>query len=384
MDIRAMKREDLKEAAVLANRIFREPGHSSMADAFPPIFSGAYQSSLGLYVDGKLVAFMGLVPHLLRIGKAEVPMFALGSVCTDPEHQGKGYAGLLLDHIFAHMEASGASLLYVSGAGKLYARNGCKSFGSTRKYRLHAGMASMDSATASAEGIHIREAVESDRFQLHNLYKETTVRYERSLLETGVLMQAEAIAGIYMLEHRVLVAFLDERIIAYAVLAVRGNHMNDAVPFMVEGAGDAGALEQLLLHALRTGIAEELEVTIPWHEHEWRKTLDRYPYADGAQSGTIRIVSPERFWRSITPYMEEIDDEAASQISVHNMAVPSGEDRAVRLKVGQAELTLTQNEWISLLFDDAWDIPSITEEQGAILKRLLPIPTPYPAGLNFV
>ncbi|MFF2888809.1 GNAT family N-acetyltransferase [Paenibacillus sp. NPDC057967] len=382
MDIRAMNKADLKEAAALANRIFREPGHSSMADAFPPIFSGAFQSSLGLYVEGSLVAFMGLVPHLLRIGKAEVPMFALGSVCTDPEHQGKGYAGLLLDRVFAHMEASGASHLYISGAGKLYARNGCKPFGSTRRYRLHAGIASI--AAPTAEGLHFREGMESDRFEIHSLYKETAVRYERGLFETGMLMQAEAIAGIYKLEHRVLVAVRDDRIIAYTVLAVKGKQATDAVPFMVEGAGDAGALEQILLHALRSGMAEELDVTVPWHEHAWREKLDRYPYADGTQSGTIRIVSPERFWKSITPYLVEIDAEATSLVSVQNVAVPSGEAEAVRLKVDQAELTLNQNEWISLLFDAAWDIPSITEEQREILKRLLPIPTPYPAGLNFV
>lgn len=384
MDIRAMNKYDLKEAAALANRVFREPGHSSMADAFPSIFSGAYHSSLGLYLDGKLVAFMGLVPHLLRIGKAAVPMFALGSVCTDPEHQGKGYAGLLLARVFTHMEASEASLLYVSGAGKLYARNGCKPFGSTRRYRLHVGMAFLDTALSTDEGIQIREGGESDRFAIHSLHMESDVRYERSLFETGVLIQAEAIAGIYKLEHRALVAVRNDRIIAYTVLAVKGSLNTAAVPFLVEGAGEAGAVEQLLLYALRTGLAEELDVTVPWQEHALREVLDRYPYADVPQSGTIRIVNPERFWRSMVPYLEEIDCEALREVSVHNVSVPSGEEYAVRLKVGQSDLTLNQCEWISLLFDAAWDIPSISDEQRALLKRLLPIPMPYPSGLNFV
>ncbi|RJX38189.1 GNAT family N-acetyltransferase [Paenibacillus pinisoli] len=384
MDIHAMNQYDLKEAAALADRVFREPGHSSMADAFPSIFSGAYHSSLGLYLDGRLVAFMGLVPHLLRIGKAHVPMLALGSVCTAPEHQGKGYAGLLLDRVFAHMEASGASLLYVSGAGRLYARNGCKPFGSTRRYRLHAGMAFMDAVSSTDEDIQIREGGESDRFAIHSLYEETAVRYERSLFETGVLMQAEAIAGIYKLEHRVLVAVRDERIIAYTVLAVKGRLNTDAVPFLVEGAGDAGAVEQLLLYALRTGMAVELDVTVPWQEHALREVLDRYPHADGTQSGTIRIVNPERFWRSMAPYLEEKDPAALIEVSLQNVLVPSGEEGAVRLKVGRADLTLSQSEWISLLFDAAWDLPSISEEQRAVLERLLPIPMPYPSGLNFV
>jgi GNAT superfamily N-acetyltransferase len=79
---------------------------------------------------------MGLVPGLIRVGLACLRLYSFGSVCSHPDHRGKGYAGLLLEQALNHIDRADASLLLVSEDRSLYRRAGCLPFGSVKRYEI--------------------------------------------------------------------------------------------------------------------------------------------------------------------------------------------------------------------------------------------------------
>ena len=115
VEIRIIHNDELTEAAALSDAVFRDAEQTSMAIAFPHIFSAGLNQSFAAFEAGKLVAFMGLVPKILNIGPAKLQIHCLGSVCTAPEARGKGYASLMLEQVYRLLEQSGTSLLLVSG-----------------------------------------------------------------------------------------------------------------------------------------------------------------------------------------------------------------------------------------------------------------------------
>src|SRR4051812_3407039 len=113
-EIRFANNEELKQAAALADSVFRDSEQTSMGVAFPQIFSAGLNQSMAAFEAGKLVAFMGLVPNIINVGHSQLQIHCLGSVCTDPEYRGKGHASLILEQIYAFIKQSGSCMLLVS------------------------------------------------------------------------------------------------------------------------------------------------------------------------------------------------------------------------------------------------------------------------------
>ncbi|MBR2569770.1 MAG: GNAT family N-acetyltransferase [Paenibacillus sp.] len=376
--IRFVQKQGMDEAAKLADLTFRKEGHQPMADAFPLIFSGAYASSVGMYVDDKLVSFMGLVPSQMKIGAAAIPCFSLGSVCTDIHFRGKGYAGLLLDRVFEHIEASQGSLLLVSGDRSLYTRRGCVYFGSVYRYKLTREQAYRLPSLVEA-GATIREAEERDRLVRQQLADSSQVRFERGLLERAVLEQARAQASLAKLEQRIFVVEREGVVEAFITLGIRGPLHTDASPMVI----DWGGKEDVVAAALGTLITDlslpELRLAVLWQETGLLAQLKSFPFVKGMNQGTVKLVNPVRFWNQLLPYLETRDEDALAHIDVNEVR---GEDK-VELTVAGVRYVIPTTAFASLLFNPD---PDVAPELGSSpwLNKLLPIPLPYTAGLNFI
>lgn len=376
-DIRFVSREELKKAAELSDLVFRGEGQTSMAAKFPGIFSGSFMSSPGVFEDGQLVAFAGLVPGFIQIGAASVPIFSLGSVCTHPEYRGKGYANAILQRVFDHIDRSGGSLLLVSGTRDLYIRQGCHTFGSVRSYLLTTENEAVRKAAAGPA--FVREAEEQDWFGLQRLAENREVRFNRSLYELATLVRAEAISDIYKLKQKIYVAETDGRLLAYAVIAVRKELKTDAVPLVIEWGGAPEAALQAITWAIAANGISELMLPVAWHETEMIEALGNSAYLETPNPGTVKIINPVRLWLQIHPYLQQKSPEAVNGVEVH-YAAPGGE---TVLTVNGTAVHLNDKELISLFFDTdpQLELPAASREQ---LKELFPVPLPYASGLNFV
>ncbi|MNO21660.1 hypothetical protein D3C76_114360 [compost metagenome] len=377
-DIRFVSREELKKAAELSDLVFRDNGQTSMAAKFPGIFSGSFMSSPGVFEDGQLVAFAGLVPGFVQMGGVSVPVFSLGSVCTHPEFRGKGYANAILQRVFDHIDRSGGSILLVSGTLDIYIRQGCHTFGAVRSYLLSLENEVLRKAAAGPASI--REAEESDWFELQRLAENRDVRYERSLYELATLVRAEAIADIYKLKQKIYVAELDGRLLAYVIIAVRDKLKTEAGPLVIEWGGAPEAVLQAISRAIAENEISELKLPVPWHETEMIEALGNSAYLEAPNTGTVKIVNPARLWLQIHPYLQQKCPEALSGVQLHNAAGQAG---AAVLTVNGTAVHLSAKELISLFFDTGTqlELPAEGREQ---LKQLFPVPLPYASGLNFV
>ncbi|QJD87294.1 GNAT family N-acetyltransferase [Cohnella herbarum] len=376
-EIRFVEEKEIGSAAALADLVFRDEEQTSMGVAFPFIFSGNFGSSVGAFEDGKLAAFMGLVPSELQIGKAVLPLFSMGAVCTHPDYRGRGYAGDMLKLAFEHIAASGASLLYVSGDRSLYRRHGCHRFGSVRNYSIKPGQFMETEQAGSAS---YRKFRESDRFRLQALADDAFARYRRGLYETALLIRSESLASISKLRNETYVAESEGSIAAYAVVAMPAEHPTQSSPFVVEWGGDAVKAAQLLSFIQESRGLSELRVAVPFHDSDMQEALQRVPYTEGTNTGTVKIIDPKRLLTQLAPYLKEKNNEVAPRITLDNV---KGEEGAAELRIDDNSIRLTSEELVSVLFDLDPDVAAIAQYRE-MLGKLFPIPLPYAAGLNFV
>ncbi|WP_158594335.1 GNAT family N-acetyltransferase [Cohnella faecalis] len=368
-EIRFVSKDDCKEAAALADFVFRDKEQSSMAVAFPSIFSGSYESSIGVYEEDKLVAFAGLVPSVLQIGPSRVPIFSLGAVCTHPDFRGRGYAGAMQNEAFSHIEKSGGTMLLVSGELDIYLRNGCRRFGAMREYSLKPETAARIEHKSSNRKLIVREARESDWFMLNELDEANPVRYRRSMYELATLTRAEAIASIYKLKHRIYVAEEAGTAIAFAIVAVKAQWETGSQPRVIEWAGEAEAAALILACAVRENSLSELGLFVPWQEKALQSALEPASYEPTTNSGTVKIVNPMRLWERLQPYLFERNKELASRISLAD--ANTGEEGAVELTVDGIAYSLHADELTTLLFDPEPQLPA--ELAGnSIVQALFP------------
>lgn len=301
MELKQLTINQLEEAVRLADLVFRDEEQISMGKAFPQIFHPPLEShSFGIYEDGLLLSFMGLVPHLIRIGDARVTAFSLGSVATHPSYRGKGYASRLLTEVISYVTSAGASLLLVSGLLPLYRRAGCHPFGEIRGFHLTSEHLPLLSSAVPPYSIRKRES--KDILPMSILAADRKVAYEQSPYDLMLLIEQESLASCEKRKHLVWVAEGKEGMAGYLITAIpydRGAQKQLAL----EWAGDPPAVTALLAHALRQNPELPLEIPVPFHEEELISRLSPFPSARLENQGTVKILNAPLLRRQLEPYL---------------------------------------------------------------------------------
>ncbi|SEG57426.1 GNAT family N-acetyltransferase [Paenibacillus sp. UNC499MF] len=428
MNVRLVKPDEMTGAAALADSIFRDGEQVSMAAGFPYLFSAVTSYSFGAYgEDGRMTAFMGLLPSAVRIGAARLNVFSVGAVCTAPEARGHGVAGKLLDAVKEQVAAADGDLILVSGTRSLYTRAGCRTFGTIRRYTLtpemapalreaasgaaaaaQAGAGAADTAAppasqagasggaAAAEPFLCREWTRSDLPALAKLAASREVAFEQSQWDLAMLIDAQAYARCVKLGHRVYVAERRGVPAAFLVAALPGSLRPKMTPFAIEWAGETPAVAALLAHALETAAPEKLDVLASRHDARLAALLQEHaPFADEQILGTVYVPDAARLFRRLKPYLAGLQPEKAAGLE----GSPGAADRGIRLSYpGLDDLELDADAWIALLFDGAFVMPEEAADSAAApvlpegtpaqwretLTGLFPVPFPSTSGLNYI
>ncbi|SCW77337.1 Acetyltransferase (GNAT) domain-containing protein [Paenibacillus tianmuensis] len=378
-DIRLVRPNEMAEAVKLSDSIFRDAQQISMKPAFPDVFSTALGQSYGAFEDGKLVSFMGLVSVTIRIGKAMLGTYQLGSVGTDPAARGKGYASQILQRIFDHIDKAGASLLLVSGDRSLYTRVNCLPFGVIRRYTVDAAAAQELQSRHASEGVRVRDLEATDWLYLRELAGARLTRFEQSVTDLANLVHSEAFVSCIKMKHRVLVAERDGKPVAFLVAAVPNPPLDPKrVPFLIEAAGDGPAVALLAAYALKRMELEQIELPVSVHESDWQEALAPTQYQEEPNHGTIYVVRPERLIEQLRPYWEETAPGRHEALRVQ-----SAGDGRVKLEYDGLSAELAPQAFISLVFGGNEGMAEHSTLRSS-LKELFPVPFPFTAGLNFV
>jgi predicted N-acetyltransferase YhbS len=381
MEMRLVRKEELIQAANLADSIFRVTGQTSMREAFPLIFAPESIHSFGAFDGERLVSFIGFVPFVLKVGNARLQVFSIGSVCTHDDYRGQGIAGKLLDLCKQHAAVSGASLIFISGGRSLYTRAQCFPFGQTKRFAIDSESAAQLTVRWNSAGEEhaIRLLEPTDVFGQHAVARSRGVAFEQSIADIARLTSAEAYTSCIKLTQQTLVALTaDGDIEAFAVVAIPGRDVvgESEKPLALEWAGPAEAVAALLADAVARFRLPLLEAPIGWHEQQLAQLLQEANLASTAEpaAGTVYIVNAQRLLNQAAPYFAGAGVDTfgmKQQPSIQLM--PTG---TYRLALSQGSMDLTPNELVSLLFDPC----SVHREA---ITGYVTLPLPNLNGLNF-
>ncbi|MWV46935.1 GNAT family N-acetyltransferase [Paenibacillus sp. HJL G12] len=379
MNIRKVLSHELGEAAALSDFVFRQPDQKSMGTLFPYLFQPGISHSYGAFTEeGTMVAFMGMVPEVIRAGDARLQVFGLGSVCTHPDYRGQNLASRLLEECMAHAKRSGASLVFISGDRSLYMRSGCQYFGRVAFAALNQSAASVLEASRTEEWT-IRSMQPEDIFQVSALFSAARTGYEQGPAQLLALMGASAIPDIYRLEPQMLVAMKNGRIEAFAVAAVhsedeRSTASSDEPSRAVEWAGDVQGCSLLLAEMYRRFPAKEMIIPVPWQQKKLLELLKASgaSITSGRNSGTVWIADAASLLTQCSPLLPEFWN------SVFRVSGDPEQERAYTLRKGEKDLQWDDNDLLSLLFDP--ESPHVSMAPDGFTT----IPLPYLSGLHFV
>jgi predicted N-acetyltransferase YhbS len=378
-EFRFANKEELKQAAALSDSVFRDSEQTSMGAAFPQIFSAGLNQSIAAFEDGKLVAFMGLVPNIINIGHSQLQIHCLGSVCTDPEYRGKGHASLMLEQIYAFIKQAGSCLLLVSGDRTLYTRTGCRKFGAIKHYSITANDAEIFLQGNKDNSISFRLFETKDAFPLYQLRKNSRVNYEESLFGIGQLIDNGAIASISKLNNKVYVAELDGKIIASVIVAVQVNLVSEAEPFIVEWNGVASVAVSLIAYVMQQLSLTKINLYSPWHEADMHEALEGVSFTANHNAGTVKITDSKKLWDQLLPHLIEKNSSAARVVEL----LESEDPETICLSVLSNVIRISYDEFVALLFNPDANVPSLKPFKS-VLDRLFPIAFPYTAGIHYI
>ena len=364
MEIRRLRADEFEQAIQLADKTFRDQEHTSMGQAFPHVFSAELGQSFGAFDGETLISFMGLVPATLQIGAATLTIFSIGSVCTHENYRQQGISTKILHEIYRYTDQATASLLFVSGDRGMYMRNQCYHFGKTSNYRIGKRDSGYDG--------EIRLGQPEDIFQIDGLRRTTKVRYDSSIWEWQVLLEAGAYPSIFKMKQALYVASRDGVIEGYAVMGMPTTSSTEQQAIVTEWGGNTKAVYEIFQNVLAQGLVQEIGLTIPWHE-EFCEELSQHPYKEQENSGTIHIVNAARLLEQLKPYLHQKNTQVAQSLTIEMV-----DDNHVILHYSGENLRLTLEELVTLLF-----VPQEDHLLGE-LQTIFPIPLPHTEGMYYV
>lgn len=368
-EIRRLNTSDAAEAIQLSNKVFRKNSEKSMGEAFPHIFlPHQIANSFGMFHHGELVSFIGCVPSNIKMGPALLSVISIGSVCTDPEHTGKGYASRLLNEVIKQANDARASLMLVSGERSLYARAGCHPFGNFLSDTFKVSKLSLGEAATINK--RIRKYKHSDLFQLKELLNTGQAFYESSLSDVQMLLQAESLTSCINLSHEILVSEQENKIDSFIVYGVPIQPSEKRAGKVIQWGGTTENVFCLLSEALKISNLEHIEIHIPVQEHQqWSQYSGHVVKQKVRNMGTVKILSAGRLFEQLYPYFEE-------KGKLLNVAVINQE---VEIRFGGDRIVFDIESFISLLFDS-----KMHNQIPQWLQDVFPIPFPRTDGLHFV
>jgi predicted N-acetyltransferase YhbS len=388
IEVRQMQLHELDEAVRISDEIFQREARKkrSMGKVYPLVFSPRlFSHSFGVFQDGQLISFMGLVPSTIKIGSASLKIFSLGPVGTLPDYRKRGHASEVLRAVLKYIDTADASLLFVSGRLELYRKANCHLYGSIHEFVLDNG-----SAAAILQGsdhyndITIRELRSTDMLKLTEIANSRSVCYKQSVEDLALLLDAAAPAHHRWQNYKVLVAEQKGRLTGFVVVGVpysrewNQDANGKARPLAYEWGGDANATSILFARAVQLYGLSELVVPVPWHEKELITELSQSRCSQRPNTGTTHVVNSERLIAQLRPYLMDKRPNTCDQLQVKLL-----ENGHTRVNVEDQEVVLDQEAFISLLFDTDPKI-NITGSLHPTLKSLFPVPLPYNLGINFV
>lgn len=362
----------------------------TMGEQFPHFLSPENADNLFIFTDqGRPVSHAGLWMGAIHLPGVRLPIACMGSVCTLPEARSRGLADRLVQLALDRVRAQGRPLLFISGERSLYRRNGAHPAGRFRPLQL-----ARTGAPTGAGPRDPRVALRGARFPeeaslLAALYQQEPVRWHRALADWSMLAEAAAFATILGLRQEI---WLVEAAGEPAACWVTGASTSPPGEVLVlEHFGSRSVLAASLQQLFEATGAERVRLPLLEGDPLIHDLAGAGWPAAGAPlealPGTVAIPDWPLFWKLLGPYLEERLPEswAAARAWVQDGGQAAG-PRRYGLETAGGERWEVEGEeaLIRALFGAGATPATELIPSGHPLGRALPIPLPWPQGLNYI
>jgi hypothetical protein len=133
------------------------------------------QTKAELFVEGKAVSHLYVVPFTVRVGRATVRMDGIAGVGTDREHRNKGYSRRVIEATIEHMTRGDAALTMLYGIPDFYPKFGYATAGADH-YVYLTYLWSKRTPTRLPNGWTARPFAKDDLPAVRRLYDLNTAR----------------------------------------------------------------------------------------------------------------------------------------------------------------------------------------------------------------
>ena len=377
---RAAKLDELSKIIRLVNSVFmsRRGLPPVMGDLFPQLFNKHNLENLRVIVqDGNPISHVGIWEGKILIYGCLFKIGMIGSVCTHPEHRGKGYASALVEDAFSKMKKDHVDFVLISGFRNLYRRAGCVEAGRVYTYKIKHGTLDLN-----RENIRIEGYKEGQVKDLVEVYQREPIRYLRSLEEFRLL--AERGFQCSDIKLKINIAKGGGKPLAY--IATKFIY-DENEPSIAEYAGSRDIVLCLIENLFKDLNIETLKLTVPHHDSSMLHLLESQKLEKPRSEATasMAIINPQSFLEKIKPYLEERMGKKESHKFVSDLMYGQ-----INLYLDGKEVGFQDPQALTLLFfgapeklkDPSQPKVKINPYRESLLN-VLPLPTPM-YELNYI
>lgn len=407
---RRARPEDVQEVVELANLVFRPASsglNPSMGLQYPLFLSKRNAHDLFIAEDdGKIIALNGILKNTAVINGHKISIASMGAVCTHPDYRGQGIATRLLHEVLTSLHDEGVALLVISGDRGLYTRNGADFTSLKKRFTLTRGACDTDRVQAYGElpGMlsvtYYGKAITLVAEKFGELYQREPVRYLRPKWQVPILIKAAP--GVndvpYPPRLRAAASWVGECLSAYVLGSVKDNKFR-----VMEYAGDPVTVGILLQKMLTDSGITTVTVDVPIHDFQLTAYLEACGHKGEAEQYpfTFIITNTAVLWSQIQPILQErakaICPNARLEVGLNDS--PPGESKSDSQRNRRSgiehescpksdmdqtryEAPIDLNDGKALLHF-VFDVEN-REQYGEPWDPILPLPLPWPGGLNFI
>lgn len=360
---RIAKLSEFDEIIELINKVFRlSRGHDpTMKMEFPLLLNKENINNMIVIEDqGKIISVANFLVQEVIIEGISLKSASVGSVCTDPIYEGKGYSSRIIDFVEDILYEKDVDILLISGKRTLYTRRMATEVKNFYRYTIEPKNVGLNLSIEEYEGKYLYEILE--------IYNQNSTRFYRTKDQFEILLESATIPwGRF--RYKKSIVKREGKFIGYIVLRIIDE--NERRGQIIEMAIPNKYVYDLLSHIGSEYSLKYIEHYV--HIKDYKNHIEEYDKRElDYLHGTIKIINFEKMMRKLYKYFAQyIGSKALEELEFIK------EEKGYKIKDKKGEYIIDDLDKLNKLVFEG------SIKTSTVIDEVLPINFIWTANLNY-